>query len=170
MADFSENVFPEFEEKQIKTGKFTKRFRSAVLVFLAILLLVCAVWVLKPKYDAFVAEDNRETCAQAMFLTAAWYHFAIREEMELGAKEQDIDYEDLLRQVLDVHCALTLKDDLSSDDFCRAGGHVQISIDPETHRISLSCDHEGHIALYDDSWMTDEALDGLENIDSGLHS
>ena len=87
MADFSENAFPKFEEKQGKTEKFTKRVRSAVLIFLAILLLVCAVWWLKPRYDAFIAEDNRETCAQAMFLTAAWYHFAIREEMELGASE-----------------------------------------------------------------------------------
>ena len=157
----------------VMSGKLkinTKTSGRYVMLLVLLAFLLVLFLTLKPKYDAFIAEDNRETCDQAMFLTAAWYHFAIREEISSGKAERDIDYEDLLRRVLEAHFSLTLNDDLSSDDFCRAGGHVQISIDPETHRISLSCDHEGHIALYDDSWMTDEALDGLENIDSGLHS
>ena len=138
------------------------------LVFLTVGLALLAFICLKPKYDAFVQADYQKTCFDAMDMIAIRYHYAIREEKAAGKREEEIDYEDLLRRVIKKHYALTLKDDLSSDDFCRAGGHVQIRLDPVTHAVSMSCDYPGHDNNYTDDGLTDEFLDGLANIDSGL--
>lgn len=63
---------------------------------------------------------------------------------------------------------MTVNDHLESDDFCRAGGHVRIFLDPVTHAVSMSCDYPGHDVHYTDEHVTEGFLDNLENIDSGL--
>ena len=146
----------------------SKQQKTGIIFFLAGLLLL-AVCFLKPRYDAFVQADYQKTCFDAMDMIAIRYHYAIREELAAGKRAEEIDYEDLLRRVVEKHYALTLKDDLSSEDFCRAGGHVQMWLDPETHAISMSCDYPGYVSRYTDAGLTDEFLDSLKNIDSGLN-
>ena len=138
------------------------------LVFLTVGVVLLAFICLKPKYDAFVQADYQKTCFDAMDMIAIRYHYAIREEKAAGKREEEIDYEDLLRCVIKKHYALTMKEDLSSDDFCRAGGKVQIFLDPVTHAVSMSCDYPGHDSNYTDDGLTNEFLDGLVSIDSGL--
>lgn len=142
--------------------------RKWICAVVLLALLAGAVVCLKPKYDAFVQADYQESCFQAMDMIAIWYHYAIRESMEAGKKPEEIDYEDLLRRVISVHYAMTVNDHLESDDFCRAGGHVRIFLDPVTHAASMSCDYPGHDVHYTDEHVTEGFLDNLENIDSGL--
>ena len=134
---------------------------------LAAAALAVSVLVLKPRYDRFVTEDYRETCYDAMYWIGIWYHAAIREEKAAGKSEKDIDYENLLRQVIAAHSVITVNDKLESEDFCRAGGHVQMTLDADTHRLSISCDEPGH-QNYSDEMITEEFMDGLQNISSGL--
>lgn len=146
------------------TGK-TKWICAAIIS----LMLVVSVAVLKPRYDAFVQADYQKSCYDAMDMIAIWYHYAIRESIEAGQSPEEIDYEDLLRRVISAHYAMTVNDNWESDDFCRAGGHVRIFLDPVTHAVSMSCDYPGHDAHYTDEHLTDEFLNGLSSIDSGLH-
>lgn len=147
------------------TGK-----RRWICVLALVVTFTIAVVILKPRYDAFVQADYQKSCYDAMDMIAIRYHYAIREELAKGKRPDEIDYENLLRRVVKKHYAMTLKQDLSSDDFCRAGGHVQIRLDPETHAVSMSCDYPGHVSNYTDEHLTDEFLDGLKGIDSGLDS
>ncbi len=145
------------------TGK-TKWLCAAMIS----LMLVVSIVVLKPRYDAFVQADYQKSCYDAMDMIAIWYHYAIRESIEAGQSPEEIDYEDLLRRVISAHYAMTVNDHWESDDFCRAGGHVRIFLDPVTHAVSMSCDYPGHDAHYTDEHVTEGFLDNLENIDSGL--
>lgn len=129
--------------------------------------LLASVLVLKPRYDRFVAEDYRETCYDAMYWIGIWYHAAIREEKAAGRSEKDMDYEDLLRQVIAAHYVINVDDQLKSENFCRAGGHVQMSLAADTHRLSIACDEPGH-QDYSDEMITEDFLDGLQNISSGV--
>lgn len=142
-----------------------RRWLAAGLAGLALAAAALFLW---PRYEAFAEEDYKETCEQAMFMTGIWYQYAIQESLEEGKTEQEIDYEDLLRRVIQAHFELTLRDDLSSSDFCRSGAKVQMSIDPDTHVLTMSCSHEGHEHAYDNSWVTEDVLEQLENIDSGI--
>ena len=145
------------------TGK--TKWLCAVMISL---MLVVSIVVLKPRYDAFVQADYQKSCYDAMDMIAIWYHYAIRESIEAGQSPEEIDYEDLLRRVISAHYAMTVNDHWESDDFCRAGGHVRIFLDPVTHAVSMSCDYPGHDAHYTDEHVTEGFLDNLENIDSGL--
>lgn len=145
------------------TGK-TKWICAAMIL----LMLVVSIVALKPRYDAFVQADYQKSCYDAMDMIAIWYHYAIRESIEAGQSPEEIDYEDLLRRVISAHYAMTVNDHWESDDFCRAGGHVRIFLDPVTHAVSMSCDYPGHDAHYTDEHVTEGFLDNLENIDSGL--
>lgn len=145
------------------TGK-TKWLCAAMIS----LMLVVSIVVLKPRYDAFVQADYQKSCYDAMDMIAIWYHYAIRESIEAGQSPEEIDYEDLLRRVISAHYAMTVNDHWESDDFCRAGGHVRIFLDPVTHAVSMSCDYPGHDVHYTDEHVTEGFLDNLENIDSGL--
>ncbi len=142
-----------------------RRVYCGILAGLLVILL--AFVLLKPRYDAFIAEDEKGTCYEAMSWITIWYHCAIHEVEALGASEKDIDYEELVRQICKERFAFTLQDDLTSDDFCRAGGHVTITVDEETHRLSFTCDTPGHVQYEDD--VTDEFLDGLVGVNSGVN-
>ena len=143
-----------------------RKNRIGIAVLTAAALLA-SVLVLKPRYDRFVAEDYRETCYDAMYWIGIWYHAAIREEKAAGRSERDIDYENLLRRVIEAHCVMNVDDQLESDDFCRAGGHVRMTLDAVTHRLSISCDEPGH-QNYSDEMVTEDFLNGFQNVSSGL--
>ena len=115
------------------------------IIFGGVLFLVAVfvILALKLEYEKYVQEDYRETCYDAMYWIGIWYQEAIQEEAEESA--DSIDYAGLLRNVCEERYAFNLKEDLSSDDFCRAGGHIQMKIDPGTHQLSISCDVEGHM-------------------------
>ena len=132
-------------------------------------VFVIAFVILKPRYDAFVQADYQETCHKAMEIIAIRYHYAVRESLEAGIQPDEIDYEKLLRRIVGKFYTMTLKDDLSSDDFCRAGGHVQIMLDPVTHAISMSCNYPGHDECYSDDYMTDEFLNDWKKMGSGIN-
>ncbi len=142
-----------------------RRVYCGILAGLLVILL--AFVLLKPRYDAFIAEDEKGTCYEAMSWITIWYHCAIHEVEALGVSEKDIDYEELVQQICKERFAFTLQDDLTSDDFCRAGGHVTITVDEETHRLSFTCDTPGHVQYEDD--VTDEFLDGLVGVNSGVN-
>lgn len=125
------------------------------IFFLLSCLIFFAVCLLKPRYDVFIQEDNKATCYKAMQMISIYYNDAIREELSMGKREEEIDYEDLLRSVVKKRYVFTLKDDFSSDDFCRAGGHVRILIDPVTHILNMSCDYPGHDNDFTDDDLTD---------------
>ncbi len=141
--------------------------RTCCAVLAGVIIIWLATALLKPRYDAFIAEDEKGTCYEAMSWITIWYHCAIHEVQDLGASEKDIDYEELVRQICKERFAFTLQEDLTSDDFCRAGGHVTITVDETTHRLSFTCDTPGHVQYEDD--VTDEFLDGLDGVDSGVN-
>ncbi len=143
--------------------KHRKRFAAAACV----LLLVGMTVVLKPRYDAFVARDYAETCYGAMYWTGIWYHAALLEAEEEGIPLERLDCGKVLREVVRVHYSVVLDEDLSTDELCRAGGHVQLLPDPETHRLSITCDAEGHI-WYNDDAVDEALLDGMEGTESGV--
>lgn len=143
--------------------------RKWICAVVLLALLAGVAFCLKPRYDDFVRADYQESCYKAMDMIAIWYHCAIRESVEAGQTPEEIDYEDLLRRVISVHYAMTVNDHWESDNFCRAGGHVRICLDPVTHAVSMSCDYPGHDAQYTDEHLTDEFLNGLNGINSGLH-
>lgn len=140
--------------------------RACCGILAGVLVFLLAFALLKPRYDAFIEEDEKGTCYEAMSWITIWYHCAIHEVEALGASEKDIDYEELVRQICRERFAFTLQDDLASDDFCRAGGHVTITVDAATHRLSFTCSTLGHVQYVDD--VTDEFLDGLDGVDSGV--
>lgn len=144
------------------------RIHKACTVVIVTAALVLSFLVLKPRYDRFVTEDYQETCYDAMYWIGIWYHAAIREEKAAGKSEKDIDYENLLRQVIAAHYIIDVDDRLESEDFCRAGGHVQMKLDADTHRLSISCDKPGHQS-YSDEMITEDFLDGLQDVSSGLN-
>ncbi len=141
--------------------KHRKRFAAAA----GVLLLVGMTVVLKPRYDAFVTRDYAETCYGAMYWTGIWYHAALLEAEEEGIPLERIDCGKVLREVVRVHYSVVLDEDLSTDELCRAGGHVQLLPDPETHRLSITCDAEGHI-WYNDDAVDEALLDGMEGTES----
>ena len=62
-----------------------KKWKKLLIIFVSAALLVGAVLVLKPRYDAFIDQDNIETCYDAMYWTGIWYHMAIRDEKRAGS-------------------------------------------------------------------------------------
>ena len=136
------------------------------LVFGAVLAAGLAL-VLIPRYSAYIRNYNAETCFQARYWVGLRYHLAIREELEAGADEDEIDYEQLLRDVVEANFTFELDENLESDDLCRGGGHCWFSINESTHCLAIYCDEGTHL-WYNDEGATDEALDGLYNVDSGL--
>lgn len=152
------------ERKQREPVKKSRKY-IATAVLLAV--LAGMVFLLKPKYDAFVEQDYRETCYDGRYWIGIWYHMAIREELEAGKRESEIDYEKLLKDVVAVHYPAATNDNLELNDFCRAGGHIQMRVDPDTHRLSMSCDIPSH-PDYSDEMITEEFLDSLEGVTSGL--
>lgn len=144
--------------------KEKRKFAAIVVILIAVLVMTL---LLKPKYDTFIAQDNRETCYDGRYWIGIWYHMAIREEKAAGKRDSEIDYEGLLRDVIAVHYQATVNDNLELDDFCRAGGHIQMKLDPDTHRLSMLCDIPSH-PDYTDEMATEEFLDGLQGVTSGL--
>ena len=138
-----------------------KKWKKLLIIFVSAALLVGAVLVLKPRYDAFIERDNIETCYDAMYWTGIWYHMAIRDEKRAGKNDNEIDYPGILKTVLSEHYAASFDNNLESDDFCRGGGHVQMVIDPDTHGLMIMCSHPLHI-WYNDEAVDDELLDYLE--------
>lgn len=145
-----------------------KKWKKLLIIFVSAALLVGAVLVLKPRYDAFIERDNIETCYDAMYWIGIWYHLAIQEKLENGESEQDINYEELLRKVIAAHYVITVDDNLESGDFCRAGGNVKFFIDTKTHRLSVSCDAPMH-HNFSDEFITEGFIGELQNVSSGLN-
>lgn len=133
-----------------KRRKITTVICAAVLILLIILIY--------PRYRHFVDEDNKTTCYDARYWTGVRYQMAIRSALEDGAQEEDLDYEQLLRDAISANFSYSLGEDLVSDDLCRGGGVCTFTIDPDTHSLSIVCDRDGHEA-YDDTEITDEYLD-----------
>lgn len=147
-------------------GELVKEKREFAAIVAALIAVLVMTLLLKPKYDTFLAQDNRETCYDGRYWIGIWYHMAIREEQEAGKRDSEIDYEGLLRDVIAVHYQATVSDNLELDDFCRAGGRIQMRLDPDTHRLSMSCDIPSH-PDYTDEMVTEEFLDGLQGVTSG---
>ena len=140
------------------------RWRKIILAAAAAIVLVL---LLKPKYDRYIYLENAETCFDAMYWTGIWYHEALREAETAGIAEDRIDYEKVLREVVSSHYSVELDEDLSTDRLCRGGGHVQMILNPDTHRLEITCDADGHI-WYNDEAVDDDFLDRLEGAESGI--
>lgn len=141
--------------------------RSIAVIAGVIAAAVVLTAVLKPRYDDFVFHDRADTCYGAMYWLGIWYHAALLDAQEQGIALDQIDDEELIRKIAETNYDVVLDDDLSTDDLCHAGGHVQVILDSERHKISVSCDADGHI-WYNDDAVTKEMLEGVENSDSGV--
>ena len=111
-----------------------------------------------PAWISFVAQDNATTCYDARYWTCVRYQMAVRDALESGAGEEEIDYEQLLRDVVSENFQYTLKEDLTSEDLCRQKGSCIFVIDEGTHGLTIVCSEEGHL-LCDDADLTGEDLD-----------
>lgn len=148
-------------------GRKRMKHKGRLAAAAGILLLVGITALLKLRYDAFVAQDYAETCYGAMYWTGIWYHAALLEAEEEGIPAERLDCEKVLREVVQVHYSVTLAEDLSTDELCRAGGHVQLQLDPQTHRLSITCDAAGHI-WYNDEAVDETLLEGIDGTESGV--
>ncbi len=137
---------------------------SGLVIGLAVLAAVCG----KPRYDAFIQKENRETCEGARYIISAWYYAALQEEAEAGVTAERLDYDAILREVITVHFpSADPSDDLSLEHFCRAGGHIQFVIDAQTHELSSFCSIAEH-ADYEKGDLTDQMLDEFDSLSSGI--
>ncbi len=138
------------------------------MVVLAILLAAAILTaVLKPRYDAFVASEYEETCYGARWWIGIVYHTALRDATKKGISLDQMDDEKLVRKIVSSVYDVNLAEDLSSDELCHGGGHVQILIDEKEHTICITCSAEDH-QDYDDEVINEESYNDTANYDYGV--
>ncbi|MDO4283979.1 MAG: hypothetical protein Q4C60_01470 [Eubacteriales bacterium] len=118
--------------------------RTALLVLLAAILIFAACLALRPWYLDYMERDHRETCEKARFVIEDRYYYAVEDEREAGKSEEEIDYEAVLRRVVQENMEVTLDDELRCTGLCRSGGSYTCYIDPQTHRVTITCDYGDH--------------------------
>lgn len=132
-----------------------KKIISWIIVIALIFVLVVLI---APWWSEFVENDYAETCYDARYWTGIRYQKALLDEADQLEEGEELDYEQILRDVVAENFSYTLDENLISEDLCRGGGVCTFVIDEETHGLSTSCSIESHI-WYDDSDVTEEQLD-----------
>lgn len=115
------------------------RFRLTVLLVVAVVIPI-----LYPFYREYCYEDRKESCYGAREYVTTTYQRMVDEELSEGIKAENIDYTDLVKKAFTETYDVSVGEDLTIRDLCKAGGTIQVTIDPLTHLLTISCTAEGH--------------------------
>lgn len=133
-------------QEQKKTGsrmpvKISRRWRIRLVV---VLVLVAMIPILYPAYKSYCIEDRKESCYGARQYVATIYQQMVEKELSAGVKAKDIDYTGLVKKAFEETYNASVEKDLTVRDLCREGGIMQVTIDPDTHLLTISCTAEEH--------------------------
>ncbi len=108
-----------------------------------ILCVLFALW-----YPGYMRKYRLETCEKARRVLEYTYTHKVEAALSAnGGREDDVDYEKLLRESYTECFGRTPGEDGRICGICRGGGTWTTTIDPETHHIRTVCDEDGHGAV-----------------------
>lgn len=107
-------------------------------------IIAALYFILRPYYLKYCEQENQETCYTARTYPTILYREEIEREKSAGRQEDEIDYKKIITQIYTELYGVTVGDDLTIKGLCRSGGIIKITIDPETHLLTVSCSAEGH--------------------------
>ena len=77
---------------------------------------------------------------------------SVNDLIQAGTDPESIDYIGLIQKAFRDTFGAEVKDDLTITGLCPAGGTMTISIDPETHELTITCDAEKHDVFVQSEW------------------
>ena len=124
------------------------------LVRWGILVAVFAVIyvVLRPAYIRYRESDWADSCFTARMHGAEVYMDSVDDLIQAGTDPESIDYIGLIQKAFRDTFGAEVKDDLTITGLCPAGGTMKITIDPDTHELTIACDAEGHDLFIQSDW------------------
>lgn len=124
------------------------------LVRWGILVAVFAVIyvVLRPAYTRYRESDWADSCFTARMHGAEVYMDSVNDLIQAGTDPESIDYVGLIQKAFQDTYGAEVSDDLIITGLCPAGGTMTISIDPETHELTIACDAEKHSSFRQADW------------------
>lgn len=124
------------------------------LVRWGILVAVFAVIyvVLRPAYIRYRESDWADSCLTARMHGAEVYMDSVNDLIQAGTDPESIDYVGLIQKAFQDTYGAEVSDDLTITGLCPADGTMTISIDPETHELTITCDAEKHSSFRQADW------------------
>lgn len=122
--------------------------RWGILVAVFVVIYV----VLRPAYIRYRESDWADSCFTARMHGAEVYMDSVNDLIQSGTDPESIDYFGLIRKAFRDTFGAEVKDDLTITGLCPAGGTMTISIDPDTHELTIACDAEKHDVFVQSEW------------------
>ena len=122
--------------------------RWGILVAVFVVIYV----VLRPAYIRYRESDWADSCFTARMHGAEVYMDSVNDLIQAGMDPESIDYFGLIRKAFRDTFGAEVKDDLTITGLCPAGGTMTISIDPDTHELTIACDAEKHDVFVQSEW------------------